>query len=290
MEDLDFYSKPTAPAPQEQSAFDSAAALEFFQSAGNEQEFAENEVVFSENQTSNRFLLQRNKMYLLLDGSIKLTVQGRTIGTVHKGEIFGEMASLTQLPRSATATAGASCRVIALDDKQFKSALQENPGFALTLMVLMSRRLRRMIAEFKATAKIASEAEVDEFPVLDKNLLASLIEELDDNAMMRYEKGRVIMQEGQAGVFMYIVLEGLVKITLQGRVVEEIGSGGIFGEMALVERSERLASAIADTDCAVLAINRASFLSLVGDNPEFGLAILGAIGERLRFMLTKYTE
>lgn len=290
MEDLDFLSKPEKPAAQPQATFDAAAALEFFQSHGKEQLIAANEVIFSENQKSDSFLLQRNKMYLLLEGNIALTVEDEPIGTVNTGEIFGEMASLTQMPRSATATATTACRVIALDDKQFKHALQQNPEFALTLMLLMTQRLRNMLAELKASGALARHEDDGNFPILDKNLLAELAEELGDNAVMRYEAGKVFMQEGQSGVFMYIVLEGRIHIQIQSHVVEEIGPGGIFGEMALLERTERLASAVAETECTVLAINRATFLSLIQDNPDFGMAILGAIGERLRFMVSAYAD
>lgn len=290
MDNLDFISKPEKLAAHPQETFDSAAALEFFQSAGKEQRFAANEVIFSENQKSDSFLLQRNKMYLLLEGSIALTVQDDAIGTVNTGEIFGEMASLTQMPRSATATATTACRVISLDDRQFKNALREHPEFALTLMLLMTRRLRKMLAELKTSGALARHEDDGNFPVLGKGLLAELADELGDHAVMRYEAGKTFMQEGQSGVFMYIVLEGRIHIQIQNHVVEEIGTGGIFGEMALLERTERLASAVADSDCAVLAINRATFLNLIQGNPEFGLAILGAVGERLRFMVSAYAD
>ena len=65
-------------------------------------------------------------------------------------------------------------------------------------------------------------------------------------------------------------------------MVERVGPGGIFGEMALVDQSPRSANAAAETDCALLAINRAVFLSLVKSDPTFGISLLSSMAERVR--------
>jgi len=65
-------------------------------------------------------------------------------------------------------------------------------------------------------------------------------------------------------------------------VVERVGPGGVFGEMALVDQSPRSANAAAEADCALLAINRNVFLNLVKSDPNFGNSLLSAMAERLR--------
>lgn len=279
MEDLDFLAKPDKPSPQDQLTFDPRAALAFFRLQGKPQQLKAGDILFAENEKSHAFLLQRSKMYLLTSGTVQLSVHGKAVGTVKAGEIFGEMASLTQMPRTATATAATDCNVIALDDRQFKSALQEQPEFALTLMVLMTWRLRKMLA---ASAARVEDMAADAHPMLDKGLLAELSDKLGENAAMRYAEGKAIVEAGQSGLFMYIVLSGRISIRMHDNIVEEVGPGGIFGEMALVDSGARMATAIAETDCEVLAVNRAVFLNLVRSNPDFGLAILSTIGERLR--------
>lgn len=229
-------------------------------------------------------------MYLLLEGEVDLTVRKKHVGTVQKGEIFGELASITNSARSATATAKTPCKLIALDDKQFRAALREDPEFALTLMSLMVGRLREMIARLNADGALPAGEEWNESGVFGKKLLADLADELGDSARTRYGRGKVILQEGQAGILMYVVLEGSVEVTIQGRVVEKVGLGGMFGEMALIGRTERLASAAAGTDCSLLAINRKVFLNLVKNNPEFGVALLNVVGERARFMASRRAQ
>jgi CRP-like cAMP-binding protein len=65
-------------------------------------------------------------------------------------------------------------------------------------------------------------------------------------------------------------------------VVELVGPGGVFGEMALIDQSPRSANAVAESDCQLLAINRTVFLSLVKSDPTFGIALLGSMAERVR--------
>jgi len=200
------------------------------------------------------------------------------------GEVFGELASLTQAARSATATAKTACRFIALDDRQFLLALRDSPEFALTLMGLIVDRLRATLDKIGTGAALSAVAPGREGPSLDKGLLSDLLAESGDNARMRFAAGRVIMEQGQSGVLMYVVLEGSVQIRIGDSVVETVGPGGMFGEMALVGRTQRLAGAVAESECVLLPINRNVFVDLVKTNPKFGLSLLVAVGERARRM------
>ena len=263
-------------------AYDIQVALDFFKSAGEIDSFDAGDIIFSEHEKAGRFSLKRNKMYLLLEGQVNLVANSKFLGMVGPGEIFGEMASLSQAPRSASAMARSACRVISLDDKQFQSALQTNPEFALMMMSVIIGRLRKSLAQVRQETGGKADSGSGESRVFERKLLNELQRELGDDALVHYDQGRIIMQEGQVGVLMYIVLEGRVSITIKGTVVEKVGSGAVFGEMALVEKGPRLASAVADTDCSLLGINRNAFLDLVKSKPQFGMSLLSAIGERAR--------
>jgi CRP/FNR family transcriptional regulator, cyclic AMP receptor protein len=281
-EDLDFSKPAGAPKPAAPTAplYIPAVARAFFESTGKEEEVAAGTVFFSENEKASRLLLKRDKMYFLLEGEVALVAKGRPIGAPKVGEIFGEMAAISDSPRSATAVAKTRCRVISLDDKGFAAALSRKPEFALMMLGTMLMRLRGMIAKLSG---IPSATEVRESNrVFDKNLLASMVQGLGEQAIVRYDKGKIIMVAGQAGALMYVVIEGRVAISIRGAVVERVGPGGIFGEMALIDQSPRAANAVAEADCQLLAINRNVFLNLVKSEPAFGIALLSAMAERLR--------
>jgi CRP/FNR family cyclic AMP-dependent transcriptional regulator len=271
------------------SLYDPAVALDFFQSAGRPQTLLKGTTIFSENRKGMPLLLMPNRIYLLLAGEVGIVANDERVATIGVGEIFGEMASLGQMPRSASAVAQSDCRVIGLDEGQFHAALGRNPGFALMLMSIMASRLRDTIAGLGALASPA-DAEWREAAALEEQLLADLAQVLGPAARFRYEAGRIIMREGQLGVALFAVLEGRVAIRIGDCVVEKLGPGGVFGEMSLVDRTPRLATAVAETDCALLAMSRHMFLHLVKRSPIFAAALLKAVGERAAYMASRRAE
>jgi CRP/FNR family cyclic AMP-dependent transcriptional regulator len=287
MSDLDFTKpkEPPKPATAVKPApiYDPAMALEFFSSTGKAEAIPQGTTLFAENDKSSRLLLQSDKMYLLVDGEIGLTAKGKVIGTVRKGEIFGEMASIADMPRSATAAAKTPCRVIGLDNGQFQNALRMKPEFALMLMSVMIGRIRDALGH---TGPASGGGKVKESAVFDKSSLAILARALGQT-MVRYERNKTIVTEGQTGVMMYVVVDGKVAVSIQGKLVEKIGPGGVFGEMALVDRAPRLATVVSETDCGLLAIGRNTVLDLIKASPDFAVSLLSAVGERARFIASR---
>ena len=289
MDELDF-SKPAQPRPQAQPAapaprqvYNAAMALEFFRAGGKPESASAGTKFFEENEKAG--FLKRDKMYLLMAGEVTLVAKGKVIGVVKAGEIFGEMAAISEVPR--TAVAKSECRVIALDDKEFLKALAVKPEFALMLMGMMILRLRGMLARLAQNNTLSGDDSSSPSRVFDKDMVDALAKGLGHNSMTRHNTGIAIFQEGTAGALAYVVLEGRVALSIQGKVVQRVGPGGIFGEMALIDQSTRAASATAETDCALVSINRAVFVNLVKANPEFGAALLGAVAERVRFIAAR---
>jgi CRP/FNR family transcriptional regulator, cyclic AMP receptor protein len=83
-------------------------------------------------------------MFVVLEGSVRLSVTGRTLDKVGPGGVFGEMALIDSAPRSATATALTACTLVPVTAQRFKSLVKESPEFALEIMGVMASRLRSM--------------------------------------------------------------------------------------------------------------------------------------------------
>ena len=264
-----------------------AVALEFFKFAGTPEKVPAGAAFFAENEKARPYLFMRDKMYLLIDGSVDLVARKKVIGTIARGEIFGEMAAISHAPRSAGAVAKTACKVIALDDQQFRDGLQKKPEFALMLMSIMIGRLRETIARLVAQNALSEDAAQKEMTVFDPKRLAQLVEGVSDDPPVYFDRGKTIVQEGHAGISMYAVLEGHVAVRIGVSIVERLGPGGVFGELALVEQTPRLASAVAVTDCSLLPIGRNAFLALVRTSPDFAESLLGALAERLRVLTAR---
>ena len=101
---------------------------------------------------------------------------------------------------------------------------------------------------------------------------------------VEFSRGQVIFSAGDRAEEMYVLIQGEVDISIGGKLVETIGPGGVLGEMALIERAPRIATATARTDCRLAAISQKRFLFMVQQTPHFALQIMQVISERLRHM------
>ncbi|QJR15267.1 Crp/Fnr family transcriptional regulator [Usitatibacter palustris] len=106
----------------------------------------------------------------------------------------------------------------------------------------------------------------------------------DETGGDTFPAGHVVFQEADMGSEMYVVLEGEIELSINGNVVETLGPGEPFGEMALIDQEPRVATAIAKTPCRLLAIPEKRFLFLVSAMPHFSLQIMKVMADRLRKM------
>jgi CRP-like cAMP-binding protein len=81
---------------------------------------------------------------------------------------------------------------------------------------------------------------------------------------------------------MYVVVQGEVEIWVGPVLAETVTSGGVFGEMALIDQHPRSADAIAQSDCKVVPLDQKGFEYLVSETPFFALQVMGIMAERLR--------
>jgi len=277
-------SKPVAPSAPD-ILYDPNVAYAFFRNGGKEELIAGGKLIFEENEKSGGMFGKAARMYLLVEGLVGLMAKGEFLTVLRPGEIFGEMGVVGGLPRTATAKAQTACKLMSMDGKAFQSALAKAPEFALMLMSMMVNRLRALMAVPGGVTP--NEAPSARSAVFDKKLMAELHKALADRPPMEVPPQKAVIAAGAAGTMMYVLLEGSVDIVVGTTVVERIGPGGLFGEMALVDRSARAASAIAQSESRLLALNRNDFLALVRSNPAFGASLLKAIAERTSAIVKK---
>ena len=122
------------------------------------------------------------------------------------------------------------------------------------------------------------------FSKLSEAELASLAEHARTKT---FKRGDTIFRKDDPGQHLYVVLEGAVKIALPGEFGQEalvalLRGGEFFGELALLDRSPRSATATAleDTRCALLAGD--DFLAFVEANPAATKVVLEALAKTIR--------
>ena len=96
--------------------------------------------------------------------------------------------------------------------------------------------------------------------------------------------GTTLFREGDPRDHMYAVVDGEIEIFVNGKLVETVEKGGIFGEMALIDKASRAATAVARTDAKIVAVDERRFLFLIQQTPNFALHVMRVLSERLRRM------
>lgn len=96
-----------------------------------------------------------------------------------------------------------------------------------------------------------------------------------------FSAGQVIFEERQPTDFMYGILEGEVDIFFQGKHVETLASGEVFGIGSLIDVNTRTYTAVANTDCKLAFLDRRRFLFAVQETPMFALRVMKSYSERI---------
>ena len=97
-----------------------------------------------------------------------------------------------------------------------------------------------------------------------------------------FKAGSTIFREGDEANELFVIKSGQVRIQIGNRTVTELAADNIFGEMALIDREPRSATAVATTDVEVVPVSEKQFLFLVSQTPYFALKVMRVLAQRLR--------
>ncbi len=131
---------------------------------------------------------------------------------------------------------------------------------------------------------IASLRMIPMFAGVSTDALASIASLLIER---RFPKHKTIVEEGAPGDYMYIIVEGRVKVTkLSGdgreKILELLDVGDFFGEMSLLDEYPRSASVKALSDVRIMALARNDFLGLLTKSPDLALSVIQELTRRIR--------
>jgi len=99
--------------------------------------------------------------------------------------------------------------------------------------------------------------------------------------------GKIVFSEGDPGDVMYIIIEGEIEISKRtsletSKTLITLKAGDIFGEMAVIEKKSRSATAIATQQSRLLSMDEGLFFSMIEKNPDFAVKIVRVLSERVR--------
>jgi MFS family permease len=128
------------------------------------------------------------------------------------------------------------------------------------------------------TRRLALLEAIPLFAPLDPVALEGLAARLEP---LRVAAGEEIVRQGEAGERFYVLAEGEVEVTVDGRKARTEGAGAHFGEIALLREVPRTATVTALADSELFALGRADFVEAVTGNTRSSAAAEAIIGTRL---------
>ena len=104
-----------------------------------------------------------------------------------------------------------------------------------------------------------------------------------------YRPGEKIFNKGDSGNEAYVVMRGQVEIHLEEKLppIANVGNGQIFGELAFLDNSPRVAYAVANQASILLVIQRTAFSELVQREPHLGMMVMRNIASELSMRLRR---
>ena len=105
--------------------------------------------------------------------------------------------------------------------------------------------------------------------------IAMVADELD------FQSGKTLIKEGAPGREFFVLVDGTVEVSRDGRTIDTAGPGDFFGEMALLTEQPRNATVTTTSKVDVLILTSRSFRSLVEHNPLIALKVMRAVADRV---------
>jgi len=136
--------------------------------------------------------------------------------------------------------------------------------------------------------------EIPPFNELKKQELDEILSIVHERS---YVQGEYIFLQNDPGIGLYFLLDGEVSIYRESLSklkvkLANFSTGDFFGELALIDRGNRSASAIADTNCKIGIIFKPDLEEVIRKKPKIGVAVLSGLARiivtRLRNLNEEY--
>ncbi len=289
--------------------------------------FKQNEVIFWEASTGKcMYKIIEGTVSVFLGYGTKNETKLTELG---EGRIFGEMAVLDAWTRSATVVAAHDdVKVLEIGSEELSDFFEKDPEQIREIMKNLSRRLRELTDDYKEVCTTISEMHQTRGDVASRKegLLSKINKFLKDynrffnytatlEAMETYEdieqtredhgelrenlhfmKDQVIFRQGDAGDCMYYIGGGAVGIytdygTDKEVLLVELNENQFFGEMGLIEKMPRSATAVVlENDTALVRLTEDGLDQMFAEKPSFILLAMQHLSSRLRKLTKEYAK
>jgi CRP-like cAMP-binding protein/Fe-S-cluster-containing hydrogenase component 2 len=211
-------------------------------------------------------------LYLVLRGSVSLTLHDRAghevlIGVLDRGDCVGEGPLFGDQFRGVTVQSETICYLLQLPLSEVRTAMADAPELAAALRSIYRRRL--------IESTLGRVPLFGQLSPLERTELSRLLQP------QHYERGELIIHEGEPGDALYIIESGQVVVERASELLAHLDEGNFFGEMSLLAEKPHNADIRTVTPAEVLRLPAEDFMRLLREQPAL-CEQLDAMVERRR--------
>jgi NTE family protein len=235
--------------------------------------------------------------YIIISGNFKVTVvdadgNKKTVGQLFPGDCAGEGALITREPRNATVVAETTAKIIRLSYEDFQGILKNHPNEFQAFIRIIGKRSRSINpSQFRPSPEKLGKflSSVELLSAIDEGAIKEIENKME---WLFLPGGEVLMNQGDPGDSMYIVVNGgfhyIVRDEVQANVAEgRFSRGDIIGEMALLTGEKRSATVYSTRGSELVRLSTKTFDDFISNNPRSMLSITRTIARRLTRELNK---
>ncbi len=219
-----------------------------------------NEILFREGDSG-------DELFVISEGEVVVeTAAAGELARLGPSAFFGEIALITDHPRSATIRAVTRCELLAIDRELLRDALSESSEI-LTVILRFVRdrsidritRTSELFQPFTDTERLALSARFE------------LVEVVHD---------AVLITQGERADGLYLIVAGKVEVQRTGeQLLASLGPGDVFGELSLLANTGSTANVRSVTRVLALRMPASTFQEVIMTHPQV-LEYLGQLAER----------
>ena len=193
-------------------------------------------------------------LYWLAHGTVVIERDGATLGELHTGAFFGEIALVGGTKRTARVTARGDVWLLEIPARAIETAAQKHPKLA---EVLAHHARARLLANLTKTSELFRALADDDREVLLAKFTTQLV-----------PAGTTFITEGQNNEHLWVVVSGRCEVKAAGASLSTLGPGAAVGEISLVSCAMAVADVIATEPAVLLRLSKQDFDTIAKKHPK----------------------
>jgi len=237
------------------------------------------------------------ELFVVVSGTVRVEVAEGEPVLLGRGDVFGELAALVPVPRSAVVRVEDDAVLLEIFADDLLAFMETDGEVVGGVIRVLADRLRSIggvresappasgLKQVDASASLTQLQRVVAFrsTSLFSGVEEGIVHSLASGATERHLRpGEFLFLAGEPGDRMFLVHRGTLRVQRDGHRLAEVSDGGIIGELAVLTPEVRSADVVAIDHVHVLGVRRRAVEELMSKYPSFARSIVVELVRRLR--------